>query len=133
MRVLGCVGLGFAVTRDDRIPSDSLLLHIALRNHCVHPSPLNVAALALTGYDASGTPVAMTMYDPRHEIRPEEVDIEADTTEHIRVDGPGSLADLPRVCVDVSRVSKDARLAAPAPVCLFGPWLDDRQAENAAR
>jgi hypothetical protein len=120
VRRLGCAELGFAVGRDSRIPDRSLLLDLGVRNHCVRPAPFDANALQFVGYDANrGTSCPLTIYDPRDEIRPTQIDAENESVERIRLDPPGgSLATITSVCVDTSRVSPEAAQAAPAPVCV---------------
>jgi hypothetical protein len=116
--IVGCAEVHFRVSRDARLPPTSLLLEVRLRNHCTYSAPFDASALRLTGYDASESPRPVALYDPRGEIHAMDMDAEAEGTEHIRLDGLGSLAHLGRLCVDVSDVSDDARRTHPAPMCL---------------
>jgi hypothetical protein len=119
-RVLGCAELGFSIAADSRIPPGSLLLDVGVRNRCVVPAPFDARGLRITGFDPSGAPHAVTIFDPRRELRATKIDSETEAIERIRLD-PSDYAALRSVCIDVSRVSRDATRAAPQPVCLEVP------------
>jgi hypothetical protein len=117
--VVGCAELGFSVDRDRRIPAESLLFDLSVRNRCVRTVPLDLTALRIVGHDESGATIAFSMFDPRHEIRTTAIDAEAAAVERIRLDPPDALSPASRiVCIDVTHVSRDAERTAPAPVCI---------------
>ncbi|WP_394829487.1 hypothetical protein [Pendulispora albinea] len=114
VRNLGCLDVGFAVTRR---PEGGLLdLHVG--NHCKEPHPLDLTKLRIGTTQADGRAVSVVLHDPRHEI--EKLDVGGCTRGHeqIRLD-VGEGAELgPEVCLDVSAIAPDAPHAHPAPICL---------------
>lgn len=124
-RVLGCAELGFSLDRETSLTSDSsLLLDVSLRNHCVRDTAVNLRDLRITSRDESGAERPVDLYDPRNEIVPYQLDALADGTERLRIDVHGSLNATHVICIDVSRISPDAKQAAPSPVCLYAPSPD---------
>jgi len=120
VRRLGCAEIGFAVGHDPRIPERSLLLDLGVRNHCVRPAPFDAGALGFVGEGASASPVVLSIYDPRGEIHPDQIDAECEAVERLRLD-PGTdalAATITRVCVDTSRVSPEAAQASPERLCV---------------
>ncbi len=125
MRVLGCADLGFSLDRETSLTSDSsFLLDVSLRNRCVRETAVDLGALRITGRDESGAERPVTVYDPRNEIHPYQIDALAEGTERLRIDVGGSLNATRVICIDVSRVSPEANAAAAAPVCLYTPSPD---------
>jgi hypothetical protein len=121
-RVLGCTELAFSVERDARLPEGSLLLDVSVRNRCVRPTPLDLGAMRIVGYDPEGQEMSVAMYDPRGEIGATEVDSDVAAVERIRLDAP-ALEYARSICVDVTRVSPDAQRTAPARVCMPAPGV----------
>jgi hypothetical protein len=123
-RVVGCAELAFSVERDARLPDGSVLLDVSVRNRCVRPTPLDLGAMRIVGYDAAGAEFPVAMYDPRGEIHAAEVDSEVAAVERIRLDGFDAVELPSSLCVDVTRVSQDAQRASPARVCMPAPGAD---------
>jgi hypothetical protein len=121
-RVLGCVQMGWLVGQDDQLPERSFLLELSLRNVCFEPVPLDLSAMRVTAYDEDGTEHGVTMYDPRHEIRPLRIDSERTSHENIQLDvATSQIEAVRRICFDVASVSPDAVRTAPAPACVDAP------------
>lgn len=125
VRVLGCAELGFSLDRETSLTTDhSFLLDVSLRNRCVREVGVDLTALRITGHDESGAVRPITIYDPRREMHPYQLDAEAEGTERLRID-VDSFDATRTICIDVSRISPEANLAAPAPICLFAPVPSD--------
>jgi hypothetical protein len=119
-RVLGCAVVGFSLDRDASQTSDaSLLLDVSVHNRCLREVGLDLSRLRLSAKDESGAVRPVTMYDPRREIHPMQLDSAIAGTERIRIDVSGGLDATQTICIDLTEISPDAARAAP--VCLFAP------------
>ena len=120
VRVLGCAEVGFSLDRETAQTSDaSLLLDVSVRNRCLRDVALDLSRLHLSARDESGGVHPVSLYDPRHEIGPRQVDSAVSGTERIRIDVGGSFEATQTICIDLGEVSPDA--TGTEPVCLFAP------------
>jgi hypothetical protein len=94
---------------------------IGFGNACEHSVVIDLAALVVVGVADSGAGIAMTMHDPRREIRPERIDARRSGQEWIEFH-PASKAshfdwldvDLGRVVEGVGGEARWIRIAVPS-------------------
>jgi hypothetical protein len=67
-RVIGCVELGFRITR--RPEATGPVLVVSIGNRCDHATVLDLSALRVSGRGGHDETIAMTAYDPRTELEP---------------------------------------------------------------
>jgi len=93
---VGC--LDVAVERRGDLPIGPVLGY-QFANRCDHAMPIDLAAVAVVGRDASGAELALRPYDPRAELHAVALDGRSAGGEALAY--PASRA-MPQVCVDVA-------------------------------
>lgn len=119
-RRIGCLDVAVEPAEDESTPPHARAFRFALGNACDRAIAIDLRALDVTGGAPGGSAVALSMHDPRSELRAAELDARWTADVVIAFVPPSDDAiDLRWVCVDVSSITPDGAAARAAPVC-FG-------------
>jgi hypothetical protein len=101
---LACLDVAVALTDDDLATAP--VVRYSFGNRCTHSAIVDLGAVRAVGIAADGTRVALSAYDPRHEVRPLAIDGWWRGSENIMyTTASGTPAPL-TVCVDVGAVEQ---------------------------
>jgi hypothetical protein len=122
-RRVGCLDVRLALACNAAVPADFPLVAFTLGNRCDAAIPVDFTRLLVTGRMAGGedTDVALSAFDPAHEIHPAVLGPRAMAREVLEYDASPREATrmITQVCVGVSGLSNGGERAAP--VCLTRP------------
>jgi len=117
---LSCLDIAVSIQPDGRAP----IVIYRFGNRCEHGVTVDLGAARVTAHARDRREVALTAYDPRHEIRPLALPPLTTGEEHIEYSRDIAVDDRADVCVDVTAVDRSGSAAA-ARVC-----SDDRTKED---
>jgi hypothetical protein len=110
IQVLGCLELTMRIGA--RAEASVPVVVVYLGNRCDHSVAVDLSALHVVGGNDLGQTIAMTAYDPSHEIGPRRIDGRAQGEEWIELDPTRPIIDLAWLDVDIGAVAPDEPIAA---------------------
>ena len=107
---IGCLDVAVTLTDDDLAPRPIIAYQFG--NSCMHETIVDFTAVHVLAVNADGRRIALAPYDPRHELRPMQLDAWTSGDERIAYQSTDLAAPPTTVCVDLGRI--DARPANAA-------------------
>ena len=109
---LGCLDIAVAAAPDPA--AEGPVAEITLGNRCDRAVVVDLGAITATGRLRDGRELAMSVYDPKREVRPATLDGHAAAREFLEYQADANQAEAVELCLDLTRI--DVASPSPKPV-----------------
>lgn len=113
---VGCLDIAVASHYD--AAATGPIASLTFGNFCDAPVVVDVHAIRATGRYADGSAVLMVPYDPRAELRPKALEARRAGREYVEYQAADMGTEPDQLCLDVSRLDRDAPPGPAVTICI---------------